>query len=92
MRAGMTQDWPAALDAFDATHYTNRLGITDVRADEPADVQAALAAAGAPTIAWYGVRLFTDHWAAEEPPADFAPFSLSRSRPGVATPTERSPP
>lgn len=71
MRAGMAGNWAEALDAFDATHYTNRLGITDVRADTPADVQSALVATGAQTIAWYGVRLFTDHWATEEPPADF---------------------
>ena len=71
MRAGMTGQWAAALEAFDATHYTNRLGIRDARADEPGDVQATLAAAGADTIAWYGVRLFTDHWSTEDPPADF---------------------
>jgi hypothetical protein len=34
-------------------------------------LQATLAAAGADTIAWYGVRLFTDHCDAEDPPADF---------------------
>ncbi len=71
MRAGMAGNWAEAIAAFDATHYTNRLGIADVRADEPADVQSALAATGAQTIAWYGVRIFTDHWAAEEPSADF---------------------
>jgi S-adenosylmethionine-dependent methyltransferase len=62
MRAGMSGQWSAALDGFDATHYTNRLGIERVRADDPADVQATLSAAGARVIAWYGVRLFSDHW------------------------------
>lgn len=62
MRAGMTGHWRAAMDGFDATHYTNRLGIKRARADNPADVQAALEGAGARVIAWYGVRLFTDHF------------------------------
>ncbi|MBA3748430.1 MAG: methyltransferase domain-containing protein [Solirubrobacterales bacterium] len=70
MRAGMSADWQAALEAFDARSYTNRLGIDDVRADDPAEVRAALADAGAPTIAWYGVRLFCDHWPDEPAPAD----------------------
>ncbi|MHB1555027.1 MAG: methyltransferase domain-containing protein [Acidimicrobiales bacterium] len=70
MRAGMRRDWTAALAGFDARYYTNRLGLESIRADEPAEVQAALAEAGATTIAWYGVRLFSDHWDAEEPPAD----------------------
>jgi S-adenosylmethionine-dependent methyltransferase len=39
--------------------------------NEPADVQPALAATGAQTIAWYGVRIFNDHWPSEEPPANF---------------------
>lgn len=58
----MTGDWRAAMDGFDATYYTNRLGIKRARADNPADVQAVLESAGARVIAWYGVRLFTDHW------------------------------
>jgi S-adenosylmethionine-dependent methyltransferase len=62
MRAGMAGNWVAAIEAFDARHYDNRLGIESVRADEPGEVQAALAVAGADTVAWYGVRLFTDHW------------------------------
>lgn len=33
------------------------------RADEPGEVQASMAARGASVIAWYGVRIFTDHWA-----------------------------
>ncbi len=44
MRAGMSADWPAALAAFDARRYTNRLGLKEVRADEPAEVRAAFAA------------------------------------------------
>ena len=71
MRAGMTGDWAGAVRAFDARHYDNRLGIEAVRADEPAEVQAALAAAGVTTEAWFGVRLFTDHWGREHPDGDF---------------------
>ncbi len=70
MRAGMRRDWTAALAGFDARYYTNRLGLEGVRADEPTEVQAALAGAGASTVAWYGVRLFSDHWDSEDPPAD----------------------
>ena len=71
MRAGMTGRWNEAVEAFDARTYDNRLGIDSVRADEPNEVQAALRRAGAATIAWYGVRLFTDHWRQERPGADF---------------------
>jgi S-adenosylmethionine-dependent methyltransferase len=72
MRAGMTGAWTAALEGFHARHYDNRLGIEDVRADEPGEVQDALTAAGATTLAWYGVRLFTDHWGRERPGDDFS--------------------
>ena len=71
MRAGMTGDWSAALEAFDARHYDNRLGITSVRADEPDEVQVALNAAGATVEAWYGVRLFSDHLGQRPPGTDF---------------------
>jgi SAM-dependent methyltransferase len=71
MRAGTTGDRAAALEAFDARHNKNRLGIEPVRADGPGEVQAALAAKGASVVAWYGVRLFTDHWGPERPGPDF---------------------
>jgi S-adenosylmethionine-dependent methyltransferase len=71
MRAGMSRDWSGALAGFDARHYRNRLGIDSVRADEPAEVAAALDAVGGVRLAWYGVRLFTDHWAPVDPAADF---------------------
>lgn len=71
MRAGMHRDWTGTLDGFDARYYANRLGLEAVRADEPGEVQAALADAGARTLAWYGVRLFSDHWDDEDPPPDF---------------------
>ncbi|MHB1533460.1 MAG: hypothetical protein ACYC1D_02420 [Acidimicrobiales bacterium] len=70
MRAGMRRDSTAALAGFDARYYTNRLGLGSVRGDEPAEVRSALAEAGARTLAWYGVRLFSDHWDSEDSPAD----------------------
>ncbi len=70
MRAGMSGDWRTALDSFDAQRYANRLGIEDVRADDPFEVRQALTAAGAQPVAWYGVRLFCDHWQADVPPPD----------------------
>jgi S-adenosylmethionine-dependent methyltransferase len=71
LRAGMTGDWTTAIESFGARYYRNRLGIEDARADEPVEVQEALAASGATTVAWYGVRLFTDHWGQERPDHDF---------------------
>jgi SAM-dependent methyltransferase len=70
MRAGMSGDWQAALAGFEAALYTNRLGVQNARADEPADVRAELQLSGAHTIAWYGVRLFTDTWPNDDPPED----------------------
>ena len=70
MRAGMSGEWEAATAAFDANRYANRLGLEDLHAHEPAEVADALRATGAQTVAWYGVRLFTDHWPAGDPPAD----------------------
>jgi 2-polyprenyl-3-methyl-5-hydroxy-6-metoxy-1,4-benzoquinol methylase len=69
MRAGMTRQWQQALDGFDATRYTNRLG-ADARADSPDEVRAALEGAGARLEEWYGVRLFTDHWEKQLPSED----------------------
>jgi S-adenosylmethionine-dependent methyltransferase len=71
-RAGMTGKWTEALSAFDATHYDNRLGVRGARADTPEAVMAACEAAGATVEAWYGVRVFTDHWGDVPPPADIA--------------------
>jgi SAM-dependent methyltransferase len=71
MRAGMSGDWDAALAGFDARVYRNRLGLDQVRADEPAEVAAALVATGAGQLEWYGVRLFSDHWGQVEVGDDF---------------------
>lgn len=68
MRAGMSGDWAAARSGFDARRYDNRVGVESVRADDPVEVQAGMYRHGAPVVAWYGVRLFTDHL--EGPPPD----------------------
>ena len=70
MRAGMTGDWRGAIDGFDATRYGNRLGIANCRADDPVDVAGAFVAAGVEVDAWYGVRLFSDHFGDVPPPED----------------------
>jgi S-adenosylmethionine-dependent methyltransferase len=72
MRAAISGDWRQAQAGFDARYYRNRLGIDGVRADEPGEVSAGLHHAGAELVAWYGVRLFTDHWGPVDPPSDFA--------------------
>jgi len=86
MRAGMSGDWNAVLASFDARRYTNRLGIDDVRADEPLEVRRALARAGARTVAWYGVRLFCDHWQAVEPAADLTMMVAAEEQAGRRDP------
>lgn len=86
MRAGMTGNWAAALEAFDARHYDNRLGITSVRADEPGEVQAALTAAGATVVAWYGVRLFSDHLGQLPPGRDFPDLVAAEEEAGRRDP------
>ncbi|MDX3239885.1 methyltransferase domain-containing protein [Streptomyces sp. ME03-5709C] len=59
MRPALQGDWGAALAAFEADTYTNRLGLP-ARADRRADLATTLSAIGAPLHAWYGVRVFTD--------------------------------
>jgi S-adenosylmethionine-dependent methyltransferase len=86
MRAGMRGEWAAALRGFDARTYDNRLGIEGVRADEPSEVRAALAAAGATCTSWYGVRLFTDHWGQEPPGDDFAQLLAAEEEAGRRDP------
>jgi S-adenosylmethionine-dependent methyltransferase len=86
MRAGMTGRWSEAVEAFDARTYGNRLGIDSVRADEPNEVQEALGRAGAATIAWYGVRLFTDHWGHEPPGEEFADIVAAEREAGQRDP------
>jgi S-adenosylmethionine-dependent methyltransferase len=86
MRAGMSGQWPAALEAFDARYYRNRVGIDDVRADEPEEVRLWMERAGATRSAWYGVRLFTDHFGAAETTQDFAALLAAEAEAGRRDP------
>jgi SAM-dependent methyltransferase len=86
MRAGMSKDWPGTLVAFDARRYTNRLEIDEVRADPPSDVQAAFNDIGSVVLAWYGVRLFSDHWDTAEQPSDFAGLLAAEEEAGRRDP------
>jgi SAM-dependent methyltransferase len=86
MRAGMRGRWTESYEAFDARTYDNRLGIAAVRADEPEEVQAAFIDAGATPIAWYGVRLFTDHWQQQPPGADFPDLLAAEEEAGRRDP------
>jgi SAM-dependent methyltransferase len=86
MRAGMRGRWAEALDGFDARTYKNRVGIEAVRADDPREVQDALQAAGADIVAWFGVRLFTDHWERERPGDDFSELLAAEEEAGRRDP------
>ncbi|WP_327069525.1 methyltransferase domain-containing protein [Kitasatospora sp. NBC_01250] len=69
MRAGLTGDWRAALQAFDSDHYTNRLGLT-ARADRLCDLVTTLREVAVPLRHWYGVRIFTDAMPDHAAPVD----------------------
>lgn len=88
-RAGMTQSWAELPAAFDASHYDNRLGVERVRADTPEEVIAACEAHGATVEAWYGVRLFTDHWGDGPAPADLARIVEAEDEAGRRDPYRR---
>ncbi len=64
-RAALRGRWEDALGLFDADRYVNGLGL-DARADDPDDMTAELAARGVDPVAWYGVRVFSDAWAADD--------------------------
>lgn len=89
MRAGMTGDWTAALEGFDARTYTNRLGLSDVRADDPDEVFTTLDQVGVQTVAWYGVRLFTDHWGDVNPADDLEDLIAAEEAAGRRDPYRR---
>ncbi len=60
MRDGLRGDWAAAVAAFDARDYVNRLGLA-AHAHAPGDVDAVLGPLGWQRSRWFGVRVFTDH-------------------------------
>jgi SAM-dependent methyltransferase len=88
-RAGMTQRWNDVPAGLDATHYANRVGVEHARADRPDDVAAACAAADAEVRAWYGVRVFTDHWDDVDPPGDIDALVRAEAAVGRRDPYRR---
>lgn len=64
-RPGMRGQWQAAVAAFEASTYTNELGV-HARADHLNDVATHLGHRGLHVAAWYGVRVFTDPLPADE--------------------------
>ena len=83
VRPALDRDWQAALAAFDSARQVNGLGI-DTRADDVDELSALLSAHGVDVEAWYGVRLFTEHWSRHErpndPPQDVLAVELEASR------------
>jgi SAM-dependent methyltransferase len=69
VRPALEGDWASALDALDAGHQINGLGV-DTRGDGIADLSAMLDDHHVVPIAWYGVRLFTDGWSPDRPADD----------------------
>ncbi|GAA1818331.1 methyltransferase domain-containing protein [Planosporangium flavigriseum] len=70
MRPGLEGRWADALAVIDQATETGGLGLPS-RADDLDTIQRTLAAAGAVTEAWYGVRVFTDHLGNTPVGADF---------------------
>jgi SAM-dependent methyltransferase len=62
MRPALQQRWSQALTLIDTDIETGNLGLPS-RAHDPNTIAAHLTNAGAHTITWYGVRVFTDHLA-----------------------------
>lgn len=60
MRPGLQGRWGDALAVIDTDTETGNLGVAS-RGDDPDTVAHVLADAGASTLRWYGIRVFTDH-------------------------------
>jgi S-adenosylmethionine-dependent methyltransferase len=60
MRDGLRGRWPETARAFDSKDYVNRLGLA-AHAHTPQDVDRGLQPLGWRRVAWFGVRVFTDH-------------------------------
>jgi hypothetical protein len=69
VRPALAGDWKAAMASFDATRQVNGLGV-DTRSDTVEGLGELLATCGIDTVAWYGVRLFTDGWSQEPDAVD----------------------
>jgi S-adenosylmethionine-dependent methyltransferase len=70
MRPGIEGRWADALDALTGPVEIGRLGLAS-RGDSLRALSALLAENNAPILAWYGVRIFTDHLADAPVEADF---------------------
>jgi SAM-dependent methyltransferase len=68
VRPALDGDWDAALAAFTTERQVNGLGL-DTRGDRRDDLSAMLLDRDVHPLAWYGVRLFTDGWTPDRPPA-----------------------
>lgn len=89
LRFALARDFEEALAAFESRSYTNRLGVEGARSDDPEEVIGTLSDAGADTLAWYGVRLFTDHWGDVEPPAEIEMILQAEEEAGRRDPYRR---
>lgn len=71
MRPGLLGEWDTAGRAFDGESCPNRMGVS-ARADRLEDLRSALAQGQMAVSRWYGVRVFTDTVASDEPVPDEA--------------------
>jgi SAM-dependent methyltransferase len=76
VRPALLGDWADALAAFDAATQVNGLGI-ETRGDTPERLGAELAEYGVDTVAWYGVRCFSERFRRGEPATDPAELVLA---------------
>ncbi|MFF1901959.1 methyltransferase [Kitasatospora sp. NPDC058218] len=71
MRDGLQGDWRGALATLlESSEQGGQYLPT--RPDTPQDLGRRLAALGAPTVEWLGVRVFSDHRSGEPSPEEFA--------------------
>ncbi|MGV9263379.1 methyltransferase [Kitasatospora sp. NPDC003701] len=71
MRDGLQGDWRGALATLlESAEQGDQYLPT--RPDTPQDLGRRLAARGAPTVEWLGVRVFSDHRSGEPSPEEFA--------------------
>ncbi len=88
LHPGLRGDWGAALAAFDATRYVNRLGI-EVRANRLRDLPSDFTRVGLELRHWYGVVTFTEFAAMDAPvpaPAEFAEIVACEEQAGRTDP------
>ncbi len=89
MRAGMEKRWSDVVTGFEAHQYTNNLGIEKVQADTPEKVISECETQGLDLVAWYGIRLFTDHWQTGEVSNDIETLIEAERQAGERDPYRR---